>query len=304
MFSVLNVYKPLGLTSHDVVARLRKVYGLKRIGHLGTLDPQAEGVLPVCLGQATRLIEYFPSDKGYRAEITLGITTTTLDREGEVLARQPYVIESEESIQTCLKGFEGTQEQQVPLHSAVHVNGKKLYRYAQQGIEDVELPVKTVTLHRVKLLEVKNQNEPNPILVVDVHCSSGTYIRSLARDIGKQLGCGAYLSALTRTQHGQFSLEQATPLETLQTSGSPTDFLLDPVHYLELAHISLPSDSLAVDLNHGKPLPLTELDLPHKLKGNQQCLVLFQGRLMAVAQVRGPQLKPLKVFPQQETAQR
>lgn len=293
MFAVVNVHKPLGMTSHDVVARLRRVYKLKKVGHLGTLDPLAEGVLPVCLGQATRLIEYFPTDKRYLADVTLGKTTSTLDREGEVLETRPCPPLSDALIQECLKAFIGTIDQKVPLHSAVHVGGKKLYEYAQQG-KTVETPTRPVTIHSIDLLEIVAPDSEHPVLRLDVSCGSGTYIRALARDIGEALGCGAFLSALVRTGHGKFTLAAATPLSVLEESGTPEAFLENPVSYLSMPRVSLASEDDSERLAHGMKIDLDAI--PQKLKGNQLCLVEFQEEPHSVAQVDGKQLKPLKVF--------
>ena len=235
MFAALNVYKPKGITSHDVVSRLRRIYGLKKIGHLGTLDPLAEGVLPVCLGQATRLIEYFPDDKRYTAEVTLGRTTTTLDSEGEELSLVDCtgLDLSSQRLDEILKRFTGLIMQQVPLYSAVHVGGKKLYELARQG-KTADLPTRETTIHELTLLGVSLANPAHPVLTLDIHCSSGTYIRSLARDIGEALGCGAYMSNLVRTRHGCFDIQGSIPLDTLKESQEPQQFLQDPVQFLTM----------------------------------------------------------------------
>lgn len=322
MFAALNIYKPLELTSHDVVARLRRAYGLKRIGHLGTLDPLAEGVLPVCLGQATRLIEYFPSDKRYRAEVTLGRTTTTLDREGEVLTetdcrlmdppldfsntqtdRQTGNGSAPDRLHAVLSQLTGVIQQQVPLYSAVHVGGKKLYELARKG-QTADLPVRETTIHELTLLGVNADNPAHPVLTLDVHCASGTYIRSLARDIGEALGCGAYLSALVRTAHGRFTLDTAIPLETIQqaaeagASDQLAGYLLNPTDYLAIPLLPLTSTEEARLLSHGM-----RIDPPpeSRLKSNETFLATFERRPVAVVTVVRHTLKPLKVFPESKS---
>ena len=295
MFAVVNVHKPLGLTSHDVVARLRRVFGLKRVGHLGTLDPLAEGVLPVCLGQATRLIEYFPTDKRYRADVTFGKTTITLDREGEVLSEKPCPPLTPETLEPWLATLRGDIQQQVPLYSAVHVGGKKLYKLAREGKIDVELPTKPVTIHEFTLVELRDTDTPHPTAILDVHCSSGTYIRSLARDLGEQAGCGAYLSGLVRTAHGKFSLKDAVPLETLMESPDPTQYLQNPAQYLGMPVLELDEERSYSLLQHGMKLP-PEPAMP-KLKPNRFYFVRYQQTPVAVAQAVSGQLKPVKVFP-------
>ncbi len=297
MFSVLNVYKPLEYTSHDVVAKLRRIYNLKKIGHLGTLDPLAEGVLPVCLGQATRLIEYFPTGKRYTAEVTLGITTDTLDREGQVLSEQDCPPMTADSIEAVLAPFRGTIEQEVPLYSAVHVGGKKLYKMARQGkpLLNVELPKKTITLHELKLLELLEADTPHPKLVLDVACSSGTYIRSLARDIGAAIGYGGFLSKLVRTEHGKFHIDHAIPLAAIEQAHDPLQYLQHPKQYLEMPIVDLPDEELFKKLANGMKIE-PELTTP-KLKTNQLYFVEYHTRPVAVAQAIQGKLKPLKVFP-------
>jgi tRNA pseudouridine55 synthase len=308
MFAAVNIRKPVGMTSHDVVACLRRLYKLKRIGHLGTLDPLAEGVLPVCLGQATRLIEYFPSDKRYTAEVTLGRTTTTLDREGETVTEADCsgVDISAERLEAILAPFRGTILQQVPLYSAVHVGGKKLYELARQG-KTADLPVREATIHALNLLGVDLSNLAHPVLTLDVHCGSGTYIRSLARDIGDALGCGAYLSALLRTQHGTFSVQDSVSLDVLQAADDPSAFLRDPIPHLALPVLTLADAEHARLLTNGIKLdPLSGALSPEagsemgtvavKLKPNAFYIAAFEGRPVGVVQAVSQKLKPIKIF--------
>jgi tRNA pseudouridine55 synthase len=300
MFAAINIHKPPGMTSHDVVARLRRIFGLKKIGHLGTLDPLAEGVLPACLGQATRLIEYFPDDKRYRAEITLGRTTTTLDNEGEMLTETDCsgLDLSEARLQEVLARFTGTIMQQVPLYSAVHVGGKKLYELARQG-KTADLPTRETTIHELPLLETNLADPAHPILTLDVHCSSGTYIRSLARDIGDALGCGAYLSHLTRTRHGRFDIADSVSLETLQKSENPAGFLLDPVPYLAIPVLPLVSEEEARLLSNGMRIepPVTdEGPVAVRLKSNETFLATYRQKPIGVVTVDRHRLKPVKIF--------
>jgi tRNA pseudouridine55 synthase len=300
MFAALNVYKPTGMTSHDVVARLRRIYNLKKIGHLGTLDPLAEGVLPVCLGHATRLIEYFPDDKCYRAEVTLGRTTTTLDSEGEEVSVTDCsgLDLSEARIQEVLVRFTDTITQQVPLYSAVHVGGKKLYELARQG-KTADLPTREVTIHQLSLVEQRDENPAHPVLVLDVHCSSGTYIRSLARDIGDAFGCGAYMSHLIRTRHGRFEANQSVSLETLQQAEDPLRYLQDPVPFLTLPSLEVASAEEAAKLSNGiKIQPDLEAagGVAVKLKPNALYLAMHAGRLLGVVEVVSQKLKPIKIF--------
>jgi tRNA pseudouridine55 synthase len=301
MFAAINIHKPLGLTSHDVVARLRRIFNMKKIGHLGTLDPQAEGVLPICLGRATRLIEYFPSGKRYTAMITLGRTTTTLDREGEVVSETDCsgMEIRPESMEPVLARFTGTIQQQVPLYSAVHVGGKKLYEIArkQERAEKtsatvvVELPTREVTIEKLKLLNLNLEDPSHPVLTVDVSCSSGTYIRSLARDIGEALGCGAFLSGLIRTEHGHFRLMESVSLETLQTSDRPEAFLLNPLPYLDLPIVPLERADDARRLSQGQMI-----SLPAVAANARLYMATFQEQPVGVVEAAGKLLKPVKIF--------
>lgn len=207
---VLVIDKPVGLTSHDVVKVVRKGTGIRRAGHTGTLDPRASGVLVVLVGPAVRLSEYVSaSDKKYQATIRLGSSTDTYDAEGELSDEMPVDV-SEDAFSDLLKGYEGEQEQVPPPYSAVKVQGKKAYELARKG-EEVELEPRMINVYSLDLLEWAP-----PEVVVDVHCSSGTYVRSLAHDIGQKLEVGAHLIGLRRTKNGQFSLRDAISLRQLK----------------------------------------------------------------------------------------
>jgi tRNA pseudouridine55 synthase len=297
LFATLNVIKPQGLTSHDVVSKLRKCYNLKRVGHLGTLDPLADGVLPICLGNATRLIEFFPSDKSYRAEITFGMTTSTLDAEGEPLTNVDASHLTRQDLEMILPVFTGEIQQKVPMHSAVHMNGKKLYEYAHEGIE-VDTPTKTVTLYRLEVVDFIGEGNAHPKAILEMDCSSGTYVRAIARDMGQLLKVGAFLSSLTRTRHGRYKLEDAVELETLLESPTPQIYLQDPSIFLGLPHLDISDFEVKNNLCHGMKVPTHQLAEPEKIKlrGNDLCYVTFQGSPVAVVQTVSRTLKPLKVF--------
>lgn len=206
---LLNVDKPGGLTSHDVVNRLRKVAGLRRIGHAGTLDPLATGVLLVCLGRATRLVEYLVGQpKTYTAVIRLGQSTNTYDADGEVVRERPLTF-NQEALGQALTQFQGDLQQLPPLYSALKVKGQPMYKLARQGIE-VERQPRAVTIYD---LEIIGLNPPH--LEIAVTCSSGTYIRSLAHDLGEVLNCGGHISALRRTAVGEFKAASAVALDQL-----------------------------------------------------------------------------------------
>jgi tRNA pseudouridine55 synthase len=199
------------MTSHDVVARVRRITNVKRVGHGGTLDPFASGVLPVFVGQATRVIEYVSAErKTYEGTAILGISTDSYDVEGRITSERPVPDFSAEQITQVLAGFTGMIEQTPPKYSAIKVGGERLYKYARAG-EEVEIPRRTVCIHS---LQLKCFHPPCLKIVAEV--SRGTYIRSLVNDIGESLGCGAYLHALVRTKNGPFNIEDSIDLETLQ----------------------------------------------------------------------------------------
>ena len=209
---ILVVSKPAGPTSHDVIDTVRRLTGVRRVGHGGTLDPFAMGVLPVFMGRATRMVDYHRTDdKAYRAAVVFGAGSTTDDIDGEMTPGEAPVPDRE-AVEAALAGFRGPIEQIPPDHSAVHVGGKRAYQLARGG-EKPELAARAVTIHGLDLTGWDTADPERPMAELDVRCSAGTYIRSLARDLGRQLGCGAYLGALTRTASGPFVLEKAHSLE-------------------------------------------------------------------------------------------
>ncbi|NER82803.1 MAG: tRNA pseudouridine(55) synthase TruB [Leptolyngbya sp. SIO1D8] len=213
MAGFLNLYKPVGWTSHDCVAKVRRLLHLKKVGHGGTLDPAASGVLPIALGRATRLLQFLPEDKAYRAVIRFGLTTKTDDLEGEVVTSQPVTDLSQEAAIAPLSQFTGTFTQIPPRYSAVQVKGKRLYDLARKG-QVVDIPTRTVTVHYIT--PVAWQAQAFPELTVDIACGAGTYIRSIARDWGAVLGTGATLAALARTQSSGFSAKTSLTLEEFE----------------------------------------------------------------------------------------
>ena len=207
-FGFVVIDKPAGLTSHACVGRLRRCYGLRRIGHGGTLDPAVTGVLPIALGPATRLLPYLPGDKTYRGQIQLGTTTTTDDLQGEMLQQAVWPDVPIATLEAALAPFRGAIQQRPPQVSAVHVDGERAHNRARRG-EVMDLPARPVTIHRLTLLA---WDPANGRLDLEVHCSAGTYIRSLARDLGEALGCGGCLAQLRRTQALGFDDRQAVAL--------------------------------------------------------------------------------------------
>ena len=210
MDGIINVYKEKGFTSHDVVAKLRGILKMKKIGHTGTLDPQAEGVLPVCLGKATKLCDFITDrTKTYKAVLLLGKVTDTLDVFGRVIEENECNVSAEEIAQ-IIKSFVGKQEQVPPMYSALKVNGKKLYELAREG-KTIERQSRVLEIFSIEISEISL-----PRVTFTVTCSKGTYIRSLCDDIGKKAGCGGCMEELTRTRSGNFDINSALKLDEIQ----------------------------------------------------------------------------------------
>lgn len=248
MFGFLNVYKPKGKTSHDVVAILRRITKIKQIGHTGTLDPFAEGVLPICIGKATRLIEYLKDNKAYIGTVQLGKSTTTYDIEGDVVKESDKTVISEE-IESALESFRGNIKQLPPIYSAIKVKGKKLYEYARNG-ESVKIEPRDVNIKELKLL---NFDEVNRQLELYIDCSKGTYIRSIANDLGEKLGIYGHLIKLVRVQAGDFGIKKATTLEDLETKEQVEKNLISPLEYLDYPKYEL-TDEEFDKVSHGNPI--------------------------------------------------
>jgi tRNA pseudouridine55 synthase len=225
MDGIFNINKAAGMTSHDVTARVRRLTRQKRVGHAGTLDPTATGVLPICLGQATRVAEYLSdSGKAYRATIRFGRETDTYDAEGNITSEAPVSI-GEEDIRAALPAFVGDQLQYPPRYSAIKRGGQPLYKLARAG-KEIEVEARPISITELRIVAWEA-----PDLVLDIECGKGTYIRSLAFDLGRKLGPGAYLAALVRTRSGPFTLDDSLTLETLEQSladGSWLDYCFAP----------------------------------------------------------------------------
>lgn len=220
MDGIVNVNKPLGITSHDVVYRLRKILNIKKIGHTGTLDPEASGVLPMCVGKGTKLAEYLTAaDKQYMARLQLGAFTDTQDASGEVTESFDVCV-TEEQICDAVKKFVGEINQIPPMYSAIKIDGKKLYELAREG-KTVERQPRQITISNI---EIRNIDLKNNTVDMLVDCSKGTYIRTLCNDIGAELGCGGHMSALNRTKSGRFEIESAYTLERIEEMAQREDF--------------------------------------------------------------------------------
>ncbi|MEW5783871.1 MAG: tRNA pseudouridine(55) synthase TruB [Bacillota bacterium] len=262
MEGILNINKPPGLSSHAVVAAVRRLIPGEKAGHTGTLDPLAGGVLPVCLGKATRIAEYvIDLPKGYRAAVELGTTTDTEDAAGKVLAEQPVPLLNRASLEEIFRSLTGTREQLPPVYSAVKYRGKPLYYWTRRG-RDVVRRARRITIYRLELLQYNQAGQPH--LLFDVVCSRGTYIRTLAAEIGSRIGCGAYLFSLERRFVGPFSLAEACTLEQLRDAageGKLGRFLqpMDrPLQHLPALSID---DQAVLALKQGKTLTAAALGL-------------------------------------------
>lgn len=285
---ILNIDKPQGLTSHDVIVKVRQASGIRRVGHAGTLDPMATGVLLVCFGQGTRVTEYLmESPKVYRAQVRLGITTDTGDVEGRVISRSdPRGIALEE-IEDALASFQGRIQQVPPIYSALKKEGAPLYRLARQGV-----PVEP-TPREVEILRLEVLDWALPFLEIEVACSPGTYIRALARDLGEKLGCGAHLSSLTRLRCGRFTLEEAATLQEVEEAfrGGCWGLLTHPIDEALLQFEALILDKQKEErVRHGQSIPgepaKTGFLRAYSISGEFVALLSFEGSLW----------RPKKVF--------
>jgi tRNA pseudouridine55 synthase len=286
MNGFLNINKPTGLTSHDVVARVRRLAGKGvKVGHAGTLDPAADGVLPLALGSATRLIEYLTdARKGYRGVVRLGVRTDSDDAEGAVIAERPVPPLDAATIAAAVAPLRGTISQIPPAYSAIHVDGKRAYDLARSG-EHVELTPRTVTIERLDVVATTATT-----LTIDVECSTGTYIRALARDIGAHLGCGAHLAALTRTFVGAFTLDNATALADLQAHPELLAARLLPPETAIIAWPAIFLDGAAAQrVRNGLPLTLPAQP------GERLRAHAAEGALVALLKREGDQWWPIKV---------
>jgi tRNA pseudouridine55 synthase len=276
---VLVIDKPAGMTSHDVVDRVRRVFGTKKVGHAGTLDPDATGVLVLGLGRATRFLMYSQAaPKRYTAVAQFGVTTTTQDASGEIVSTSQAGDLARETVTAATHSFVGDIEQVPPMVSAVKVGGERLYRKARRG-EEIDRPPRRVTVYELEVTSF--EPGPQPCATLSVKCSAGTYVRTLVHDLGQQLGCGAHLSSLCRTEAGGFTLADAVALEQLQPGSlRPLEEIIRPLVCLDV------DVAEAAAIGDGKPIPAPASVPEGELRG-----LLADGRLMAVYRRVGDLLK-------------
>lgn len=290
MDGIINVLKPPGMTSHDVVNVIRRLTGVRRTGHTGTLDPGAAGVLPVCVGKATRVSEYvLQMDKSYRAELSLGRATDTEDAAGKTTLEKPVPPLTMIDFAAVLQEFQGESTQIPPMYSAVKIGGKKLYELARQG-QVIEREPRNITIYQIKLLDAYQQS-----VLFDVTCSRGTYVRTLCREIAEKLGTVGHMSFLLRTHVGPFHIDDAWTFEELtakQEAGRLQETLL-PLD-TALKHLSkiIVSEEQAVHVKNGKAIPLEAAG------DDQQRVRLYDalGNFLAIASIDKEKIKPEKVF--------
>ncbi len=288
MQGFLNLNKPLDWTSHDCVARVRKLLRLKRVGHAGTLDPSATGVLPIALGKATRLLQYLPENKAYKATIRLGIRTTTDDLQGEIINSQPCAGLSFAEVKTALSKFAGKIEQIPPIYSAIQVQGKRLYDLARRG-ETVEVPVRIVEIFSIEILDWREGDFPE--LDIAIACGSGTYIRAIARDLGTDLKTGGTLAALTRTQSSGFNLTDSLTFNDLEAKLQAGIFqpIAPDTPLQHLPFVNLPATS-AHKWCQGQRISLT-LDISEMVRVYDQ-----ETRFLGIGKLQDEVLIPQMVF--------
>ncbi|MBB6452878.1 tRNA pseudouridine55 synthase [Salirhabdus euzebyi] len=299
MDGILPLWKPKGMTSHDCVYFVRRLTNTKKVGHTGTLDPEVEGVLPICIGQATKISSIImDSKKVYEAEVCLGFSTETEDREGAIVEKK--LVDSTltlDNVKKILPNFIGEIEQVPPMYSAVKVKGKKLYEYAREG-KQVERPSRFVTIHAIDLLsdELKRHDDGTVTFSIRISCSKGTYIRTLCVDIGKALDYPAHMSHLIRTESGSFTQEQAVSVEELKNSSEQVhDYLKNLDYALSKYDVWTVNEQDEERIRHGSVLPIPEEELhtnPFRVKTNT-------GVLLALYQLHPSKtdvIKPFKMF--------
>lgn len=296
MDGIIPLMKPKGMTSHDCVQRVRKIIGMKKVGHTGTLDPNVEGVLPICLGEATKTIPYLQElKKVYIAEITLGTATTTEDADGEVI--EQVNIErgpSDEEIANVLQSFIGEIKQTPPMYSAVKVKGKRLYEYAREN-KTVERPERTVTIYDIKRIKTNNDDH-NRSFTIEVSCSKGTYIRTLAVDIGKRLGYPAHMSALKRIETDSFTIDETVTFKQIERAKEENrleEIILPIARALRHLPTIQVNESLKKRILQGQKLqqPKEKVREPFLMMYGEQLLAIYQYD----TKLKG-KIKPVRVF--------
>lgn len=285
LLGFLNINKPKGMTSHDVISRLRRVSKIRQIGHTGTLDPLAQGVLPVAVGKATRLIEFLLENKAYIATLEFGKISDTYDIEGNVEGYSDVRV-AEEEIVCALEKFVGEIEQIPPAYSAVHYNGKRLYELAREGKIPEDIPKRTVFISKLNLLDF---NPDTNVARIEIECSKGTYVRSIVNDLGQILGCGAVMTDLVRTKSGLFDIGSSVPLDMFVDISDVEKYLINPIEVLSYSCYTL-TEFEYQKIKHGQSI---ETD---SFEDNEFVILEYDGDLSAIAQKDNNKLVMKKVF--------
>ena len=285
MFGFLNVNKPSGMSSHKVISVLRKITGIKQIGHAGTLDPLASGVLPIAIGKASKLIDYMPEDKAYIASMYLGKVSDTYDTEGTIEETGYRKITLEE-IQLALNSFRGKVVQIPPAFSAVHYNGKRLYELARNGEIPDDIPTREIEVYKNEIVSFDYENQ---ILKIEVECSKGTYIRSIVHDLGQMLGCGAVMFELIRIKSSGFFINNSIELSENLAKDVVFSNLVNPLNILDMQTYEINEYEFNKLLNGNK----------FKCRNNfalSDILLTQNGKILAIAKVEGEFIQPRKVL--------
>lgn len=294
---ILALKKPAGMTSHDCVAKIRRIFSTKKVGHTGTLDPEVTGVLPICIGRATKVAEYMSEyGKEYIGEVCLGFSTETEDAHGEKVLEKPVEADiSPDVVKDILKSLTGEIEQIPPMFSAVKVNGKKLYEYARQGIT-IDRPKRNVTIYELELLKANETiRKDNPVFSFRVKCSKGTYVRTLAVEIGERLGYPAHMSSLVRTASGPFSMDDCVTFEQLESGEKPLEDYLFPLEK-GISHFQkwTVEDELLFKIKNG-----SVLEAPKELEQSPFGVYNEEGKCLAIYEFHPSKpglIKPVKVL--------
>lgn len=294
IIGVINIYKEKGFTSHDVVNIVRKQLGRVKTGHTGTLDPDAEGVLPVCVGKATKLADYIAADiKEYKAELALGITTTTEDISGDVIEQKEVNCSTDEVI-AAINSFVGEYNQKPPMYSAIKINGKKLYELAREG-KEVERKTRLINIYEVRNIKALDKNRYEFYVL----CSKGTYIRTLCKDIGEKLGCGGCMSDLTRTRSGNFYIENSIKIKDFKelAADNRLNEILIPVERVlsnyRTVHISQKAEKYVLNGNKINLSYLAEKDIR---EGDRVAAEFNDKKIVGIYEVTGDFIKPITML--------
>ncbi len=286
MFGFLNIHKPKGITSFQVIAQLRKIFRVKQIGHAGTLDPLATGVLPIAIGKCARLLEYLNSDKAYICECEFGKISNTYDMEGEVEFFANSNV-SNNNVKEALQTFLGEIEQIPPVFSAVHHNGKRLYELARKGEIPTDIKKRTVTIYEIKLLEFDDKKQSAKFFV---KCSSGTYIRTIVNDLGQMLKVGAVMTGLERVLAAGMAIKDSITIEQLQQSSDIEKYLINPLDVLSYKH------RLLNDNEYNRVVKGMTIENCDRLENNETIILAKENNLVAISVVDGNNIKVKKVL--------